>query len=773
MHKSIGRAFVGALVSRKGRFPIEPMQHQHNHKGIFILRKGNGNLPEELDMNDTITITTTDARAEIRKALAYLAGNDQDHAAEQNGIGFNGADSQFGHDLAKREDLTENQYRAGLKMLQKYRAQLRGAGIELPETLPEMECQVQPDAPTFGANLPATAPRPASNGNGKYISIKAIDGKARVVVTFGGYYPELVEKIKTLPGRHYDPLTKNWDLPVTALAAVRAAFPNFALAPEITAEEEKAKAAQAQAERVKRAEIEKLLAVVDLDKEYAFGHLFAHQKSAVRAILTGDLTIAATKVNDNESMLYAGTHGRVIVADDMGLGKTKEALVAAKAYHDAFGCYVFVIAPVSLRTNWLREAESVGVKVEVYSWAKIPDLIESMHGRYVLICDEAHYAQNLKSTRTQKMLGLADGARAVFMLTGTPIKNGRPVNLFPLLKATKHNLASDKKHYEKWFCGAKETRFSRWDTTGAAHLDELHRQTRNVIIRRLKKDCLDLPVKMRVMRKVEMSPDARREYDAAFAALREQYKNGVAAKFAEANNLRARLPEFSDTAEREELQKQIARLESAENADAIVMLNNLRHAGSIGKVESVVEWAEELIEQGEQVVLFTEFETSAIALHRKLGGELLTGDTPADKRQGMVDRFQNGISKVFVGTIRAGGVGITLTAAQTVILVDRPWTPGDATQAEDRLHRIGQRNAVTAIWAQYREVDEKVDKILEQKEERIELVLEGKRKTMRGIGSAQDVARHVLQEMFDAPALELSDARGEDLAYDDETAESE
>jgi SNF2 family DNA or RNA helicase len=116
-----------------------------------------------------------------------------------------------------------------------------------------------------------------------------------------------------------------------------------------------------------------------------------------------------------------------------------------------------------------------------------------------------------------------------------------------------------------------------------------------------------------------------------------------------------------------------------------------------------------------------------------------------EERQAIVDRFQGGQSDVFVGTIKAGGVGLTLTAANHVILLDRPWTPGDAEQAEDRLHRIGQGEMVNAIWLQHGAVDQAIDALLEAKQERIELVLRGKRKTLRGLSSPLELAKQLLE----------------------------
>jgi superfamily II DNA helicase RecQ len=136
------------------------------------------------------------------------------------------------------------------------------------------------------------------------------------------------------------------------------------------------------------------------------------------------------------------------------------------------------------------------------------------------------------------------------------------------------------------------------------------------------------------------------------------------------------------------------------------------------------------------VVIFTSFVKVAASVHKKLeesgwSGELLTGETPAKKRQTMVDNFQGGLSPVFVCTFGAGGVGLTLTASRTVILLDRPWTPGDAAQAEDRVRRIGQKYPVKSIWISAFDVDRQIDQMLESKTQTSNTVLNtaGKDKT--------------------------------------------
>jgi len=166
-------------------------------------------------------------------------------------------------------------------------------------------------------------------------------------------------------------------------------------------------------------------------------------------------------------------------------------------------------------------------------------------------------------------------------------------------------------------------------------------------------------------------------------------------------------------------------------------------------VGAAIEYTAEILEQGQAVVIFTEYLESAKALYTALSEispcELLTGETKQEERQAIIDRFQSGASKVFIGTIKAGGVGLTLTAANQVILIDRPWTPGDTDQAEDRCYRIGQNNTVNAYWIQLGMIDEAIDSLLAEKRDRIELVLKGKRKTLRGLSKPAELAKELLE----------------------------
>lgn len=126
---------------------------------------------------------------------------------------------------------------------------------------------------------------------------------------------------------------------------------------------------------------------------------------------------------------------RVILAFDMGLGKTLIALVAARAFQRERRCRVLVICPISVAAGWEKEAAAVGVVISIHSWGKVPEAEQELRkGQdFMLVCDEAHYMQNINAKRTKAALALADAASVLVLATGTPAKNAKPSNVFPLL----------------------------------------------------------------------------------------------------------------------------------------------------------------------------------------------------------------------------------------------------------------------------------------------------------------------------------------------------
>lgn len=454
-----------------------------------------------------------------------------------------------------------------------------------------------------------------------------------------------------------------------------------------------------------------------------------HQKSAVKWL-----------ISHRERSQYGFTLKGAILADDMGLGKTFTATLVAKVHAKTQNTHAIILSPKSVINNWKQETKEAGVAATIYTWDSMPVecTTETINGKevtrykpksdlpdFVLLADEAHLAQNENSIRGQSFLALARDKRckAVYPITGTPAKNGRPINMLPLLKAINHHVSINDMHYQEKYCLAgyqlvlledkyndKEKRLKIWKNNQSANLEDLFQHTQNAVLRRTKDECLDLPEKVRSMVEVELNNADQIAYDELYAKQRAEYERRV--KEGEISGF----------------------------ADLIVMLTHLRQAASIAKAKYAIPMIEELLEQGRRPVVFTEFKESAELIAKHFGVEALTGETSTTGRAKMVEAFQQGTTPIFVGTIKAGGVGITLTASQDIILVDRPWTPGDTLQTEDRIHRIGQTNTANVWWLRFGHIDQKVDGVIEAKMTNINLLFTGK---AEGKAFFSDVAESV------------------------------
>jgi SNF2 family DNA or RNA helicase len=441
-----------------------------------------------------------------------------------------------------------------------------------------------------------------------------------------------------------------------------------------------------------------LVRAAALDEPLADGRgLFAHQRAAVRWLLA---------------------RRGAVLADAMGLGKTLSSLVAARAMVRRADCRVVVVAPAGLHDHWRGEGLALGLQLELHSWARLPP--ELPPAGTVLIVDEAHYAQNASTARSQALLRLArhPRLRAIWLLTGTPMKNGRPAQLFPLLAAIDHPLGRRQRVYEELFCqGHWRDQGGRWvwQATGASNLAELQRLTRPLVLHRRKQDCLDLPPKQRHCIPVELDPAAARGFQ---------------------HRLQRKVDDYRRRAARGEVRR---------DAEVLAVLTALRQIASEYKLPAAQALITAQLARAESVVVFTAFRTTADLLHARLGGALLTGALAPSRRQELVDGFQAGRQPLLVATYGSGGLGFTLHRARHVVLIERPWTPGDAEQAEDRCHRIGMDGPLCCHWLQLGVADQLVDGLIASKAERITLLLQRGQQQLRR-RTLVTMARQMMQD---------------------------
>ena len=265
--------------------------------------------------------------------------------------------------------------------------------------------------------------------------------------------------------------------------------------------------------------------------------------------------------------------------------------------------------------------------------------------------DEAHYGQSMAAQRTQALLRLArhPRLRAIWLLTGTPMKNGRPDQLYPLLAAIDHPIARDQRAFEELFCQghwSEEGGRRRWQAKGASQLEELRRLTRPLVLHRRKQQVLGLPPKQRCLHPIDLQDAESRGLDHRVAQVIDDYRHRV----------------------RQGLVRS--------DAEAFALLTALRRIGAEFKLPFAVQLLDDLRQQAQPVVLFSGFVEPLQLLHQRLGGEVLTGRLKPSDRQAVVDRFQSGKTNLLLATYGAGGLGFTLHRARQVVLLERPGLPG-------------------------------------------------------------------------------------------------
>jgi superfamily II DNA or RNA helicase len=419
------------------------------------------------------------------------------------------------------------------------------------------------------------------------------------------------------------------------------------------------------------------------------------------------------------------------LADDMGLGKTVQALALLQMLKDQGRTGTsLIVTPKSLIFNWLREAKRFTPKLKTLSYTGMKrsgyldefdeyDVVITTYGTvrrdveklaakrfFYVILDEGQAIKNPDSQNAKSSM-LLSGERKL-ILSGTPIENhlGELWSLYNFLNPGMLGSAS-----------AFKQRFGSGRELDSASLKMLRRTLRPFILRRKKEEVArDLPEKIEETITCEMEAEQKRIY----AKVKEKARSSVLAKVREAGVARSKL----------HILEALLRLRQAACHPGLI--DEEYDKLPSGKFQVLLSMLDEVEDEGHKVLIFSQF-TSLLALLRReldqLGKvyEYLDGQTM--NREGRVDHFQNDPAvKFFLISLKAGGVGLNLTAADYVFILDPWWNPAVEAQAIDRAHRIGQDKKVFA----YRFVS--ADSI----EERIAELQESKRKLADSIVAGSD-----------------------------------
>ena len=445
---------------------------------------------------------------------------------------------------------------------------------------------------------------------------------------------------------------------------------------------------------------------------------------------------------------------RFMNCDEPGLGKTLQS-IATINLADAFPC--LVVCPSSLKINWQREWEKFTDKKAMVLTDKVRDTwtffyqtgmhqvfivnYESLKKYFVqrikkaegwtlrdvefrnsinlfksVIIDESHRCKSASTQQAKFCKGICTGKEWVIELTGTPVVN-RPKDLIPQLAILNRmdDFGGYKPFVNRYCSGQRE----------ASNLKELNFNLWKYCMFRREKSLVltDLPDKIRQVNTCEITN--RKEYMDA------------------ERDLIMYLQKYKDADDE--------KIEKALRGEVMVRINILRQISARGKVRDVIEFVKDFRENGKKIILFCSLHEVVDQLKRYFPTAVsVTGRDSQDEKQRAVDAFQNNPkADIIICSIKAAGVGLTLTASSNVAFVEFPWTYADCCQCEDRAHRIGQKDSVTCYYfLGRRTIDEKVYRIIQEKKNIANAVT----------GSTEDIEENIVDMV----------ARIFDTDYDDE-----
>ncbi len=430
------------------------------------------------------------------------------------------------------------------------------------------------------------------------------------------------------------------------------------------------------------------------------------------------------------------------LADDMGLGKTIQMLALMQLEREESEQRVpptLLIAPTSVLANWYHEAKRFTPEIKTHihhgverlqgeafaQMAMTNDLIVTTYALayrdiqtienvpwHRIVLDEAQFIKNPSAKQTQAVRSLTGSHRAA--LTGTPVEN-RLGELWSIMDFLNPGYLGSPGQFRTRFAAPIERRRDKDKSR------KLRSLVQPFILRRLKTDAnvvSDLPEKIETKEHCVLTPEQA-----------EMYENTVA-------RMIAKVESSEGIQRRGEVLAGLIKLKQICNHPSQVLKDvgegeRVRVARS-GKCVRLIEQLDEVLAEGDQSLVFTQFRQMGTLLARMLRHELdreilfLHGGTPRGQREKMIDRFQkaDGTAPILILSLRAGGVGLNLTAATHVFHFDRWWNPAVENQATDRAYRIGQTRTVMVHKYLVRgTLEERIDEMIEQKTELAENII--------------------------------------------------
>lgn len=428
------------------------------------------------------------------------------------------------------------------------------------------------------------------------------------------------------------------------------------------------------------------------------------------------------------------THRNTLLGDEMGLGKTIEAIGTLNFSKPE---NVLILCPASLKLNWLNEIKKwLTIQYNVYS---DDDIYMDMKKPYIYVTnydrlskyenkllnikwemaflDEGHYIKNSKSKRTKIALKLGKNIQRKILMTGTPVLN-RPQELYTLLKFLDHPFGNNYRAFMNKFVVA--------DSFGNAveyrNLDYLDRTLRrDIMIRRKKEDVLkDLPDKTETVLTLDSSL-----LPAELRAQNQEIVDKYNEQKAELIGLKEQLKLAESEEVKKSLKEQIQNLQKGAFGTIGVMAK-IRHETALHKLKYSKEIIDNILDSEDQLIIY--------AHHRDVIEQLLKmypesraiyGGMSNKEKQKNIDDFNNKEYRIIVLSIKAAGLGITLTSAHVGLFLELDWTPSNIHQAEDRMHRIGQRENVSIYMLVFdKSIDSYIANMIVEKQDIIDSSIE-------------------------------------------------